>query len=250
MHQRLLAAGAALLLAGSAGAVTLAPGGFIASPPGATAAAQPWLAGTVVQDRLTRFSYTGWYTDLMATPETTYGAVTGTVQSRVVKAVDGTYDFYWRITVDSGSFLPIAGFALNGLVPATYNADWRRDGVGTVSPATISESGSGSVDFAFGQYLPPSTEVTPGQSSYFLMLDTTAHAYTSTATFSLFSERDSGGSMMIDWGGSSGAYSTFAPAWRGMAMDMAVAVPEPGTVSLAALGLVALGALVRRRRRR
>ena len=229
---------AALLpLASAALADTLAPGSSITGPAGTTVSAEPQLAGTVVQDVLTPFSYDGWFTDSGGPPVTTHGAVTGTVQSRVVLAVDGTYDFYWRITVDSTAFLPVLGFGLSGLAPATYNANWRSDGLGSVQPAIVGESAAGDVGWTFGSFVPPSHEIQPGEQSYFLMLDTNAHAYAPSATFSLNSGRDSGGSMELDWGGSSGPYATFAPA-----------VPEPASAALTLAGLGTL-ALLRRKRR-
>jgi hypothetical protein len=81
-----------------------------------------------------------------------------------------------------------------------------------VQPAVIMEQASGEVNWRFGQYIPPSTEVYPGQKSYFLFLDTDARFYSRTAFFSLLSERDSGGSIGIQWGGESGLYPTFAPS--------------------------------------
>jgi hypothetical protein len=170
--------------------------------------------------------------------------------------VDGTYDFYWRIAVSNRSFLPLATFTLNGFGPATYNANFRSDRAGLVQPATISESTDGVVSFAFGQYIPPSQEIYNGQSSYSFFLDTDARAYSTTkGTFTLESERDSGGSMMIDWGGVSRGYLTFAPVWGASTGEQvihgaaAAVVPEPATAPLAAAGLLAIAWAARRCRR-
>ena len=160
----------------------------------------------------------------------------GTVQSRVVLGVDDTYDFYWRIVVDDTSFLPVLEMHLTGLAPGTYNADFRLDGPGTVQPAFAMQSGDGDVTWAFGEYIPPSTQVFPGLESRLLFLDSTARAYAPSAFFSLESGRDTGGSMMIQWGGESTAYPTFGPT----------SVPEPSAGWLALAGLVVL-ALWRRR---
>jgi hypothetical protein len=195
-----------------AAADTLAPNTAIVGPVGTTAAAEPQLAGRVVEDVTTPFSYSGWFEDASSGRPAINGEVTGSVRSRVVLSRDGTYDFYWRVTVAGNSFLPVAALSLSGLAPATYNANWRSDDQGSVQPAVIMEQASGEVNWRFGQYIPPSTEVYPGQKSYFLFLDTDARFYSRTAFLSLLSERDSGGSIGIQWGGESGLYPTFAPS--------------------------------------
>jgi hypothetical protein len=193
----------------------------------------------VVEDVLTPFRYTGWFTDA-ETDLTLTGDVTGTVQSRVVRSVDATYDLYWRITVDETAFLPVLTFSLTGLEPATYNANWRLDGPGSVSPAAVAQSRSGDVQWAFGRYIAPSTQIHQGEQTRFLFLDTGARGYSRTAFFSLASGRDSGGSMMIQWGGASGPYPTFAPT----------PVPEPSSGWLALCGVAVLAFAGRRMRTR
>ena len=220
-------------------AAPLSRGGAIVGPPGDSAAEQPWLAGTIVEDVITPFSFTGWLTDSSEETVTYTGPVTGTVQSRVIHSVDDTYDFYWRISVDDDAFLPVLDFTLYGLPPSTFRAGWRADGPGTVRPAVISQSLSGTVRFAFGQYVPPSTQVRPGEQSRFLFVDSSSHGYTAGASFMLASGRDSGGSMYLQWGGESGRYPTFTP--------MPVPEPSSGGLSLAGLGLLAWW--VRRARR-
>jgi hypothetical protein len=200
------------MAASTALAGVLAPGGAIIGPTGTTAAAEPQLAGKVVEDLTTPFSYTGWFQDAFSGQPPVYGDVTGSVRSRVVLSQDGSYDFYWQVTVNRNSFLPVAALNLSALAPATYNANWRSDEQGSVQPAVIIEQPSGEVNWRFGQYIPPSTEVYPAQKSYFVFLDSDAHFYSRAGFFSLLSERDSGGSMGIDWGGASGLYPTFAPA--------------------------------------
>jgi uncharacterized protein (TIGR03382 family) len=238
-------------LGGVAAADTLTPGGMIVGPAGASVATDPQLAGSVVAAHNTPFSYEGWYEDDTNGPSRITGNVTGSVQSMVVHSNDGSYDFYWRVTLAADAFLPVAHFTVGGLLPSTFDAGWRSDKPGTAQPALISEdAASGAVDFAFGQYIPPSQEIYPGQKSYWLFLDTDAHAYGSAGSFTLESERDSGGDMMIDWGGASGAFQTFAPVWtmaKADGLNPLAPVPEPATSWLALGGLGVLGWLARRR---
>jgi hypothetical protein len=194
-----------------AAAEVLAPGGVVAGPPGTTASAEPALQGKVVEDVVTRFSFLGELADASTNPPTTVtGDVTGTVRTRVVLAADGTYDFYWQIAVDRRSFLPVALLKLTGLAPRTYNANWRSDSRGSVSPAYVAQQASGDITWAFGQYVPPSMLIYPGLASYHLLLDSDATAY-AEASLSLVSEEDGGGSMLVQWGGASGPLSTFGP---------------------------------------
>lgn len=230
---------AALLAGATAWADPLPPVGTLIGPAGTTVAAEPQLAGTVVEDVITPFSYDGWRSD-SGSGETvvTHGNVTGTVQSRVVLSVDGTYDFYWRIHVDADSFLPVLGFNITGFPAVTYNANWRSDGLGSVQPGEVGQGPTG-IGWGFGVFAPPSHQIYQGEESYFIFLDTQAHGYTHAGQFSLGSGRDSGGSMMINWGGSSGAYATFAPA-----------VPEPASAVLLLAGLAACGVYRKVRRSR
>jgi hypothetical protein len=195
-----------------AAAEVLPPGGVVAGSPGTTASAEPGLQGNVVEDVVVRFSFPGRLTDASTNPPTEVtGDVTGTVQTRVVLAADGTYDFYWQISLDRRSFLPVARLELTDLAPRTYNADWRSDSKGSVSPAYVAQLASGNVTWAFGQYVPPSALIYPGQASYYLFLDSDATAY-ARSTMTLVSEDDGGGSMLVQWGGASGQLSTFGPA--------------------------------------
>jgi MYXO-CTERM domain-containing protein len=233
---RILVLSVAYATGSAAFADSLAPNGIVVGPRGTTALADTHLAGTVVEDVVTPFSYVGWFRDSEIEDGYTTGNVTGSVQSRVVRGLDDTYDFYWRIVVDDTSFLPVLSMHLTGLAPGTYNADFRLDGPGTVQPAFAEQHHNGSVTWAFGEFIPPSTQVFPGLESRFLFLDSTARTYAPSAFLSLESGRDTGGSMMIQWGGESTAYPAFGPT----------PVPEPSAGWLALVGLAALA--LRRRR--
>jgi hypothetical protein len=206
-------------LAHGAMAVTLnppvSPSPFADTPLGGTTlAARPELAGTVLQDVLTPFSFSG---------------VSGTVQNRVVREdVAGTLDFYWRIDV-TGSVTG-AGVSAFRLADFGYSnirdADWRIDGSGSTGADTArlfnaSNYPTGDINFLYGQ------GIAPNVSSRFFFLHTNATGYSLSANYDLLTT----GAQEL-----SGSFSTFAPA----------PVPEISTFAMMGLGALGLG-LMRRR---
>jgi hypothetical protein len=205
----LFAVSAALASAAPARAVLLTPGSTVALP-GTTVAAEPQLAGVVQVDELIDFSFVG---------DDAGGLITGHVQQRVVLAVDGTIDFYWRVFVDSESSGALGSFRFGDFFAPEYDADYRTDGLGTVAPSSATRfSGvfDSFVNFNFASGLQP------GESSYFLLMDTTATAYAKTARFDVTNV----GQTHI-----SGQFDAYAPA---------EAVPEPSTLALLGIGILGL----------
>lgn len=182
---------------------------------GTTSAARPELAGLVLADELTPFSFSG---------------VTGTVQNRVVRETGtGTLDFYWKVNVDASS--TGTGVGAFRLIDFGYSdlkdADWRIDGLGTVAPTTgrlfnSTSYPTGAINFLFDG------AVTAGSESRFFFLHTDATSFAKTATFDMLTA----GSAQL-----SGAMSTYAPA-----------VPEPESLVLTAVGMAVVAGVMRRRR--
>lgn len=181
--------------------------------PGTTLAARPELAGTVLADTLTNFSFEG---------------ITGTVQNRVVRETgSGTLDFYWKVNVLSDATgLGVSAFRLSdfGLGNIT-DADWRRDGLGSTAPtvarvfSAVSQP-QGAINFLM--------ESPVSSSSRLFFLRTDATEFAETGRFDLLT----GGPASL-----SSIYATYAPA---------AAVPEPSSLALAAVACAAL-VLMRRR---
>lgn len=181
---------------------------------GTTTATRPELAGTIIEDDLTPFSISG-------AGET----LEGNIQNRVVRSVDGTVDFYWRILPTAGDG-DISAFRVTGFAGYALDADWRSDGLGTAAPDTARYfgSGDGSVNFLFATNEVGVTD----ESSRFFFLDTQATAYAMTGQFDL---------LCADNDCISTLYPTFAPA----------AVPVPAAVWLFGSGLLGLIGIARRK---
>ena len=183
---------------------------------GTTAAAKPSLAGLIIEDVTTAFSITGAGENL-----------SGQIQNRVVRSVDGTLDFYWRIQPDAGSG-DISAFRLGGFEGTTLDADFRPDGLGNIGPTTARYfgNGSGKVNFLFDPEV--GTDVAGGfNTSLFFYLDTAALFYDMSGQFDLLCAPDNCISQL---------YSTFAPSTS--------PVPVPAAIWLfgsALIGLVGFG---------
>jgi len=212
------AAAAMALSATQAGAGILAAGNN--SLGGTTSALEPQLAGTVVQDIDTAVSFAAGG-----------GTFNANVQSRVVLADDGTYDFSWRIHDTSFDGVTVAPAALGAFRLGAFgesivglNGNYRTDGVGAVGPdiaRVFTGALDGYVNFIFNQGLAAGTD------SYFMFLDTSATHYAKTAIFDLTSAESI-----------SGQFATFGVA----------GVPEPATWALMIGGFGLAGASLRRRR--
>jgi hypothetical protein len=181
---------------------------------GTTSAARPELAGLVLEDVITPFSISG-------AGET----LAGNIQNRVVRSMDGTLDFYWRILPTSGKG-DISAFRVEGFAGLALDADWRSDGLGTAAPDIARYFGSddGAVNFLFD-----TNEVgVVDDSSRFFFLDTQATAYAWVGQFDL---------LCANSGCISTPYPTFAPS----------AVPVPAAVWLFGSGLLGLIGIARRK---
>ena len=214
-------------------AVPLPPVSHVALP-GTTLAAEPNLAGTIVQDVVTPFHY---LQEVSVEDQSDFFPVEGTVQSRVVKSTDGSFDFHWRVNVNQGA---VSRFLLTDASPLTHNANWLADGLGSQAP-TFASRALGTIQFRFVDIIPDQGEnggLFAPRDSYFFFLDTDAPAYNKSGQYVLDSSLDFSGSMTVEIRGRSDSFATFAP------------IPEPQTYALMLTGLGAVGLALRRRNKR
>jgi hypothetical protein len=175
------------------------------------------------------------------------GDITGTVQQLVVRAADGTLDFYWQVTNAPTSAGAIGSFRVGNFVSPEYDAGWLSHLPSFVSNPSISPYvGDKAPDAAqrftgaFDSYVNfnfdvfssnPNDGVLPGQSSKFFFFDTTATDYfkTKTAVFDVTNMAQNS---------SSGLFPAYSPA----------PIPEPETYAMMLAGLGVLGVAAKRRK--
>ncbi len=163
-----------------ASAVTVAQNASNIALSSSTVAAEPQLAGTILEDDLIPFSFKG---------------ITGTIQQRVVRSsVDNTIDFYWRITNDKTSNGTLTQFhylekEVNDY-GVTYNIGWRSDGVfGETVPVKVTRFANNALAQGGAQFdffksdaeILEGAGIKPGQSTPLFFIDTNKTAYEKTA---------------------------------------------------------------------
>jgi len=225
------ALGAALLVSvlPSAFAVVLNPG---ASVPlnGTTAALEPALAGTALEDAMRPWT--------ISTPQ---GDIAGWVQDRVVReTASGTLDFTTRIFVDKVPTTPggVTPPPFSGIELAarsiysnfTTDVNWRIDGLGNTAPTEAARTADGSsVAFVFG-----GQRVTPADlpdGSRFFHIKTNATDYDAMGWLNLGSNQGMGPNFTT-W------LRVFQPI---------TPIPEPGAWAMLLAGIVGVIGVARRR---
>jgi hypothetical protein len=180
--------------------------------------------GTLLAWMSSPFSYT-----------TTSGTNAGFVYSAVYQEVGGPHpgwlDFFYQVVNDAKSATPLTTMSANSFAGFTTNAAFITDGStltgtsfkdGTVAPQLAGTSDGVTLDFDFGIPI-PAGEIMPGDVSNVLIIATDAKNYVA------------GNDSVID-SGSSGPLAAFQPG----------TTPEPATLGLLGLGLIALAGLRRR----
>lgn len=209
-------------------ALPLAPGGLV-SPGGTSVAANPDLAGSVVNDN-----------SISALFENGILVASVDVQNRVTRSDNtGALTFEPRITSDINNGFSeefqIIGFDLTGLGGFDLDADFRTDGLGDTGFSTISRSGDGDLlSFIFESPLRNGQLILdPHEASLFPALVTNASAF------------DLGGAMTI-YGRRIEDGVTLSATIYGLAAPTNV-VPLPASIVFLLGAIAALGFVGRKR---
>jgi hypothetical protein len=243
MSQRFVlaaAAAAASFWATDSLAVDVSPALSAFTLRGTTVRDEPSLDGIPVVDVFSSFRYWGSL-DISGCDCHHEGYTWGTVESKVLRKQDGTLDFYWRITNDAGSLLPVEALRITGFPVDHYGANWRSDNGGSAALAALTYDKSGLITYFAAYNLSPSEAIGEGETGYELFLSTDAHAFASSGSLTLLSSPSGPGSGTFF--GTSAPMPTFVPV---------AAVPEISSLQaflLGAAGLLA-GPLARRRQHR
>jgi hypothetical protein len=178
-------------------------------------------AGTLLADLVSPFSYS-----------TTSGTNSGTIESAVYDD-GGTLDFYYQVTNDISSATALARLTATDFGSWATNTAFRTDGSslsgttfvdGTNPPVTSDSNIDGTViGFSFYPPTTPTPEIGPGQESTVLIISTNATHY------------DAGNASIID--GGTDTVAAFQPS---------SGVPEPSTLGLLGMGLIAVVGLRKR----
>jgi PEP-CTERM motif len=178
--------------------------------------------GFLLTDMTASFSYT-----------TTAGTNSGTIESAVYND-GGTLDFYYQVTNDPTSATALARLTATDFIGFVTDAGYRTDGGtmlpgtgfinGSVTPVSADSNTDGSViGFSFYPPTDNTAEIIPGSSSYVLVISTDATNWTM------------GNASIID--GGTQTVAAFQPSGN---------VPEPASIGLLGMGLIALASLRRR----
>ncbi len=228
-----LLAGAIVLPAFVAHAATLTPGGSVFVT-GTTSAAEPQLAGTVINDNILT-------TPVVRIPDPSSILFVGfDIQNRVVRSnTEGTLIFGPRIrfgaNVTLNNFL-MDSLELCGYGDFTTDVAYRTDGLGDVGPTQAERTADGErLSFDFGFPIVVGNLVgSVVQESRFLSIETNATHFENTGRATIFGRH-------VDYPG-----QTFRLDYAGLAVPSVAPVPVPASLLLMLSGLGALFGFRRR----